>query len=119
MTAGAGEATGFRDVGCERIDVLVAEARDARRQVHLCDRRMRVEGAAVGRQGPSVDGVVDRAPHAFAREERPAGVQVDVVDLEPRIDEVLLVARDARLGCRLRSDARGARSERRVTPSIV
>ena len=92
VAAAAGETTGRGDIGCERIDVLVAEARDAGREVHLRDRRMRVEAAAVRRQGSSVDGVVGRAAHARVREEGRLVFSLIMSTSAPGNDEVLLLA---------------------------
>jgi len=90
VMSAARETTSLGEIGPKWVDVLVAEARHARRQVHLCDVGVRVEGASLGRQSPPVDGVVDCPPHACTCKEWPARVQLDLVDFEHAIDEVAL-----------------------------
>jgi hypothetical protein len=100
VVAAAGEASCAGDVGDERVDVAVAIPRLAGRDVHLGGRRDGGEAAAVRCECASVDGVAGRAAHARAREQRTAGVQVEVVDSERAVDEVALPPARGRGGVR-------------------
>src|SRR6478672_2958805 len=84
------------EVAAKRVDRLLREARDPRRQVLVGWCRVQRAGAgeeaSLPRECSPVDRVVDRPPQARIREEGTARVQRQHVRDEKRIDEELLMA---------------------------